>query len=72
MKPSVNYVYLICENCKFGKKKLWKMPAGTYYNGGFINRKCPNCGFIDVFNPMPIDGQKVTRKIKISVSGIDY
>lgn len=43
MSLSYSKAYLRCSNCDCS----WTINAYQYYNGGFIERKCPRCNMQD-------------------------
>ena len=54
MKESIRFVYLKCYSCYYGDRNEWVMSYGKYWNGGFIERRCPRCGFLDTRNSLEL------------------
>jgi hypothetical protein len=48
------------------------MTADQYYNGGFINRVCPKCGFQDIRNTMKAAKENVDKSKGIFLKAIEY
>lgn len=65
-------VYLLCENCKYGKNDTWSMSWRQWQMT--IVKKCPNCNQIDYpDNQIEIEEHGKFKKSRlISVKGIEY